>query len=241
MIELNRIYNEDCLLGMKRIPDNSVDLVITDPPYLIRYKTGHRKDRKHKFCHEIAGDDNELLIERYLKECYRILKNNSAAYVFTSSKTIDIFKNFAQQAGFNIKNTIIWVKNNWTAGDLKAQYGQQYEMILYMNKGRCFINGKRITDVWQFSRVSTQKLIHQNQKPVSLLEQCINKSSQMGGVVFDGFMGSGTTAIACINTNRNYIGFEIDKEYYELSVKRINELNTCLSPNKTTYRSAPTR
>lgn len=222
-MDLNIIYNEDCLEGMKRIPNGSVDMVVTDPPYLIRYKTGHRKDKSHKFCHEIANDDNKDLITSYLKECYRILKDNTAAYVFCSSKTIDFFRQEAIKAGFVVKNAIIWVKNNGTAGDLKAQYGQQYEPILYLNKGRCFINGKRITDVWSFPRVAAQYLIHQNQKPVPLIEQCINKSSQLGGVIFDGFMGSGTTAIACMNTNRNYLGFEIDKEYYELSIKRIKE------------------
>ena len=223
-MELNKIYNEDCLEGMKRIPDNSVDLVVTDPPYLIRYKTGHRKNKEHKFCHEIMNDSNQELISLYIRNCYRILKENTAAYIFCSSKTLSLFLREAENAGFKLKNTIIWVKNNWTAGDLKAQYGQQYECILYLNKGRCFINGKRITDVWCFDRVSGNALIHQNQKPVQLIEQCIIKSSQEGNLVYDGFMGSGTTAIACINTKRNYIGFEIDKEYYDLSIKRINNL-----------------
>ena len=209
---------------MKRIPNGSVDLVVTDPPYLIQYKTGHRKDKSHKFCHEIMNDRNKDLITSYLKECYRILKDNTAAYVFCSSKSIDFFRQEAIKTGFVVKNAIIWVKNNGTAGDLKAQYGQQYEPILYLNKGRCFINGKRITDVWNFPRVAAQHLIHQNQKPLPLIEQCVNKSSQLGGgVIFDGFMGSGTTAIACMNTNRNYLGFELDKEYYELSIKRIKE------------------
>ena len=91
MIELNRIYNEDCLEGMKRIPDGSVDLVVSDPPYLIQYKTGIRKNKSHKFCHTIMNDDNKGLITSYLKECYRILKENTAAYVFCSSKTFITF------------------------------------------------------------------------------------------------------------------------------------------------------
>ena len=83
--------------------------------------------------------------------------------------------------------------------------------------------------------------IHPTQKPVRLLERLLALVSQEECTVLDPFSGSASTAIACINTKRNYIGFEIDKEYHELSVKRINDLNTCLSPNKTTYRSAPTR
>lgn len=220
MLELNKIYNEDCLEGMKRIPDNSVDLVCTDPPYLIKYKTGRRKT-EHKFCHEIANDDNEALISSYIAELYRLLKDNTAAYIFCSSKTVDFFRKECIKAGFSIKNAIIWVKNNCTAGDLQAQYGQQYEVILYANKGRCNINGNRLSDVWSFPRVCGAKQIHQNQKPLALIEQIIEKSSQEGGVVFDGFMGSGTTSIACMNTKRNFIGFELDSEYYELAGKRI--------------------
>lgn len=78
MIELNRIYNEDCLEGMKRIYDKSVDLVVTDPPYIIKYKTNYRKNKKHKFCKEILNDDNNSLISNYLSECYRVLKDNTS-------------------------------------------------------------------------------------------------------------------------------------------------------------------
>jgi len=116
---------------------------------------------------------------------------------------------------------IIWVKNNWTAGDLKAQYGKQYEIIMLVNKGRALFNGKRLTDIWNFNRVSGKKQLHQNEKPLDLIEQCINKHSKEGNIVFDGFIGSGTTAIACINTHRNYIGFELDTNYYNIATKRI--------------------
>ena len=81
----------DCLEGMKNIPDKSIDLIVTDPPYLISYRTNHRNDKNHKFCSEILNDDNEQLIKDYINECYRIMKNNSAMYMFCSSKTIDFF------------------------------------------------------------------------------------------------------------------------------------------------------
>lgn len=181
MIQLNKIYNEDCLQGMTRIPDSSVDLVVSDPPYLIAYKTGVRKNKTHRFCHEIIGDRDNALVQDYLKQCYRVLKDNSAAYIFCSAKTLHLFREYAQDAGFKVKNTIIWVKNSSTRGDLKAQYGQRYEPLLYLNKGRCPINGKRLSDVWEFPRVAAQHLLHQNQKPIPLIEQCINKSSQSGG------------------------------------------------------------
>lgn len=184
MIELNHIYNEDCLEGMKRIPDGSVDLVVTDPPYLISYKSGRRHDKSHKFCHVIANDDNANFIGEYAKECFRILKDNSAMYMFCSPKKVDVFMDIARSAGFAIKNSIVWVKNNFTAGDLKAQFAQKYELILLLNKGRALFNGKRINDEWEFARVSGQHLLHQNQKPVPLIEQCIIKHSQSGGGSF---------------------------------------------------------
>lgn len=220
-MELDVIYNEDCIEGMKKIPDESIDLIVTDPPYLMKYKTNYRKDKHHKFCSEIAGDDDQELINTYIKECYRIMKNDSACYMFCNSNKVDVFKRQLEKVGFNIKNMIVWVKNNWTAGDLKASYGKQYELILYVNKGRRFINGSRLTDVWGFPRVSGLKQLHQNQKPVELIKQCIEKSSDPGAIVFDGFMGSGTTAIACIDTDRHYIGYELDPEYYKVANNRI--------------------
>lgn len=147
-------------------------------------------------------------------------------YVFCSAKTQDVFKELIELAGFTIKNHIIWVKNNHTAGDLKAQYGQKYEVIIYANKGRKEIQGKRLTDVWEFNRVAGSTQLHQNQKPLALIEQCIVKSSQPGGTILDGFMGSGTTAIACLNTQRNFIGFELDPYYYDVCMSRIDDYFT---------------
>ena len=201
-------------------PKWGVDLVLSDPPYLISYSTGWRNDA-HKFSYEILNDDNGELIANYLKECYRILKDNSAAYIFCSSKTLDFFMREARNAGFNIKNVLIWQKNNHTAGDLEAQYGQCYEPILYLNKGRRVINGKRLEDVWKFDRVSSDKLLHQNEKPIPLLMQCLLKSSDEGGLVFDGFMGSASTAVPCMRTKRRFIGFELDEYYFDVASKRL--------------------
>ena len=220
IIRLNTIYNEDCLEGMKRIPDESVDLVVTDPPYLINYKTSHRKNKNHRFNKPILNDNNPDVISEYIKECYRIMKENTALYMFCSFDKVDFFKQELEKY-FNIKNMIVWVKNNHTAGDLKAQFGKKYELLFLVNKGRALFNGKRPTDVWNFNRIVGKKQIHQNQKPIELIERCILKHSKDGDVVFDGFMGSGTTAIACLNTNRKYIGFELDETYHKLSLERI--------------------
>jgi len=217
----------DCLEGMKQIKDKSIDLIVTDPPYLINYKTNYRKDKTHRFCKVIKGDNDPQLISGYIKECYRIMKDNTAMYMFCNSDKVDFFKQELEKY-FKVKNMIIWVKNNWTAGDLKAQFGKQYEIVFLVNKGRKLFNGKRITDIWNFNRVSGKKQLHQNEKPLDLITQCILKHSNENNVIFDGFIGSGTTAIACINTNRNYIGFELDTNYYNIANERIKEVIACV-------------
>ena len=219
-MELNKIYNEDCLEGMKRISDGSVDLIVTDPPYLINYS---RHVKGHRFENKILNDNNPELISKYIKECYRILKNNSAMYMFTSHKTVDFFKQELENTGFNVKNMIIWDKQRQGMGDTSTVFGFQYELIFFVSKGQPKIRGKRLSDIWSFPKVVGRNQVHQNQKPIELIERCITKHSNEGDVVFDGFTGSGTTAIACINTNRNYIGFELDEGYYNIANNRIAE------------------
>jgi len=216
------LWNGDCIEFMKGLKDNSVDCVITDPPYLIDYKTNYRKDKNHDFCSVIKNDNNPELISSVVKELYRIMKDNTAGYMFCNCDKIDFFKMEIEKY-FKIKNIIIWVKNNWTAGDLKAQFGKQYEMIILFNKGRKCFNGKRLTDVWNFDRVSGNKQLHQNEKPIDLIKQCILKHSNEGDVILDCFMGSGTTGVACLETNRSFIGMELDKKYFDICENRIKE------------------
>lgn len=89
---LDVIHKTDCVAFMQRLPSESVDLIVTDPPYLMNYKTRRRKDKRDKFCSAIIGDTNEQLITDYIKECYRILKNNSACYMFCNANKVEFFK-----------------------------------------------------------------------------------------------------------------------------------------------------
>lgn len=146
-MKVDEIYNVDCIEGMKEIPDNSIDIIVTDPPYLMNYKSDRRQNKNHKFTNVILNDNNADLISDYISECYRILKNDCACYMFCNANKVDFFKSELERVGFTIKNMIIWVKNCHTAGDLVAQYGKKYELIFYCNKGRAPIRGKRITDV----------------------------------------------------------------------------------------------
>ena len=151
------------------------------------------------------------------------MKNDTAMYMFCSADKVDFFKQELEKL-FTVKNMIIWVKNNWTAGDLEASFGRQYEIIFLVNKGRKKINGKRIQDVWFFDRVVGNTQVHQNQKPVDLLMQCIEKHSNEGELVFDGFGGSGSTAIACLKTKRNYLLIEKEEAYVNIIQERIKKV-----------------
>ena len=232
MLELDKIYNMDCLDGMHFMKTQGikVDCVITDPPYLIGYKTNYRQDKSHKFCKAIKNDDNVQLIIDVMPLLYDVMKDDTPLYMFCGSDKVDFFKREVEKY-FTLKNIIVWDKMNWTAGDLDAQYGKQYEFIIYANKGRARFNDgvKRYSDIWHFSRVAGNEQIHQNQKPVDLIAKILNIHSKENDLVFDPFMGSGTTAFACYKLKRHYIGFELDKEYFDLANERLDKVQAQLN------------
>lgn len=212
---------DDCIDFIKGMPDSCVDIIVTDPPYGIKYKTNYRINPEHDFCSCILNDDNCDIIKIFLSEAYRIMKENTAMFMFASPKRTRECEELFYNSDFKIKNRIVWVKNNWTAGDLRGQFGQQYEVIYLAVKGRPFIRGKRWPDVWNFDRVPFSQAIHQNQKPVQLLERCIESFSDEKQFVFDPFAGSGSTGIAALNTGRNFGGIEISRKYYDNALSRL--------------------
>jgi site-specific DNA-methyltransferase (adenine-specific) len=104
-------------------------------------------------------------------------------------------------------------------GDLKADFAPKFEFVLFAQKGRRLINGKRDPNIFKFARTGNKN--HPTEKPVDLNEYLLSKFSDEGQTILDPFMGSGTTGVACKNLNRNFIGIELDKEYYEIAKKRI--------------------
>lgn len=202
-----------------------VDLVLTDPPYLMNYKTNRRKDKNHRFCKPILNDSDSDVIEESIKLYYDLLKDKSAMYMFCNDNHVDYFKQVIENK-FKFKNILIWVKNNHTAGDLKGAYAKKTEFIIYAVKGRHILNGKRNNNVLFYDKVASKKQLHQNEKPVDLLEFLINKSSDEGDIVLDGFMGAGSTGVACNNLNRDFIGIELDTEYFNVAYDRLNNVGT---------------
>lgn len=214
---INKIIQGDCLEVMKDIPDKSVDMILTDPPYGINYQSNMRVVSK-KF-NRLANDNNDMRFLSY-PEIYRVLKDNCVAIIFCS------FKNYADDYNeikklFSIKNTIIWFKGGGGIGDLRHSLSTDYEMAIVAHKGMCNIRGKRDGSVWQHKKVNPNKMIHATEKPTDLFERLILKFSDEGQIILDPFAGSGVTGIAAINTNRNYILIEKEPEYIDIINKRL--------------------
>lgn len=221
-----KLYQGDCLKLMKNIPDVSIDLIITDPPYKTitggdsnganseRPKgmlQGNRKLFKHQ----------NIKISSWMPEIYRVLKEESHCYIFTNSLNLQEMLNEATKAGFKLHNLLVWEKNNCTPSQY---YMKNCEYVLFLRKGKAkWINniGESKT-VHKFNNIIGNKL-HPTEKPVDLLEYYLLNSSEPNDVVLDPFMGAGSMGEACILNNRNFIGIELDSTYFQIAKDRIGQ------------------
>ena len=217
-----KLYQGDCLEVMGSIKDKSVDLIVTDPPYLMDYQSNRRK-KEDRFDKIKNDKGNYTLIQDYLEECHRIMKDNTAIYCFCSWHNIDFFKNEFEKY-FKLKNILVWNKNNHGTGDLKGSYAPKHEFILFGHKGRTLLREKRIADVIDCPKISSNKLTHPTEKPQDLLEIFIRQSSDVGSIIFDGFMGTGSCGIAAKKLSRNFIGIELDEKYFNIAKDRLENI-----------------
>ena len=220
--ESYKLYQGDCLDVMNDIKDESVDLIVTDPPYLMDYQSNRRK-KEDRFDKIKNDKGNYTLIQEYLKECHRIMKDNTAIYCFCSWHNIDFFKREFEKY-FKLKNIIVWNKNNHGTGDLKGSYAPRHEFILFGHKGRTLLREKRIADVIDCAKIPSKKLTHPTEKPQDLLEIFIKQSSDEGSIIFDGFMGTGSCGIVAKKLNRKFVGIELDSTYFNIACERLENL-----------------
>lgn len=209
----------DCLAALSRMTEKSVDLIVTDPPYGQDYSTGRKRHTVRKAT-RIANDDGELDLAALMREFDRLTADASHCYIFTSWKTVDLWKREFERY-FVLKNILIWAKDNHTAGDLHWSYAQSYEMILFGMKGRRKLRGGRDRDSVYYPKVKTHQQTHLLQKPDQLIEYLIRKSSRTYDIVLDPFAGSGTVGAACARLKRNSIQCEIDRRYKNVLLRRL--------------------
>lgn len=227
-MELNRIFCEDCLEGMKRIPDKSVDLIVADPPYEFvgsdkKYggrgafgSIGREYHSELEGANIISGFQREAIME----ECIRVMKKVNI-YLWCSKEQIRWYLNFFKDYNMEL---LCWHKTN-PIPTCSNKYLSDTEYLLFFREKGVPIYGtyetKKKYFLHEINADDKQKWGHPTIKPLSIIRTLIVNSSIRGGVILDPFMGSGTTAVACIKEGRNYLGFELDKNYYEKACERI--------------------
>jgi adenine-specific DNA-methyltransferase len=205
---LNRLIHGDCLDVMGRMEAASVDLIVTDPPYLVRYQS--RDGRS------VPNDDNDLWLEPAVRQMARVLKPDRFCISFYGWHKVDRFMNAWRKAGLSPVGHFTFTKPYASS----TAFNQScHENAYLLAKGRPSKPAQPIRDAlgWKY----TGNKLHPTQKPIEVLETLIETFSHQGGVVLDPFAGSGTTAIAALNTKRRYIAIEKDANYHAIAQNRL--------------------
>ncbi len=237
------LFNENCLTALATCQDESIDLIVTDPPYPVtsRGSAGNSGGMLQKDLNKKGKvfNHNSIDCTEYAPEFYRLLKDGSHCYVmtnhinlihmlntFTDLRTDEEKQNNVKPYGFHFIKSLIWDKGNKIMGQY---YMSQFEYILFFRKGK----GKKInncgtSDILSVpnkkSKDENGKNLHDTEKPVELMRILIENSSQENDFVLDPFMGIGSTGVACRKYNRNFIGCELDSNYFNIAEKRIKEV-----------------
>jgi len=208
MITLNTIINSDCLDALPQLPSNSVQLVLTDPPYITRYKS--RDGRV------VANDDNDAWLKPAFAETYRVLDHNSFCVSFYGCPHADKFLTAFRTAGFRVVGHFTFPKR-YTSATKYLRY--QHECAYLLAKGYPPEPRDTIGDVidWTYSG----NKLHPTQKPLPVLLPIIETFSTASDTVLDPFAGSGSTLVAAKTLGRNYIGVEIDRDYHAIATRRL--------------------
>ena len=213
------IYNGDCIEYIKTIKDKSIDCLITDPPYGVDIQFGAYDNQLSR---KIENDGNIehalILLDEMLLNVKSKLKDDAHIYIFCNWKIYPQFNEIISKH-FQIKNLIIWDKLFMGMGDLKGNYSSSYEMIVFTGGNREFLTRPKNIIQCRFS----DERFHNTQKPVELIKQLIENSTNVNETIFDPFLGSGSTVVAAKEMKRNFIGCEIDEQNYKITLKRLED------------------
>lgn len=232
-----QLHNDDCLNVLKNIEDESIDLVVTDCPYHIvtggctniprKDEVGGMFSHRNTFIREDVQtgklfENNDIEFKDWLPDIYRVLKKGTHCYIMINARNLKDLQTEAEKVGFKFQNIIIWYKQNVTPN---RYYLNCYEMILMLKKGKARnINNMGTKNVLEVPNILNGKT-QPTEKPVRLNEILIENSSNMGDVVLDPFMGTGSCGVAAKNLERDFIGIEIDKKYFDIAKDRIEGVN----------------
>lgn len=248
-----QIFNQDSFEVMKNLPDESFDMIFADPPYMISNvgtscqngKLVSINKGKWDYCQGV--EQNYEFHKRWLRECKRLLRKNGTLWVSGTYHSIHPCGFAMQQLNYHILNDIIWFKPNaspnlsckyftashetllWARKDKKAKHYFNYNAMKNGNFPKDILKKPehQMRTVWSINATPPDEKKfgkHPTQKPLALLERIVLASTKEGDVVFDPFMGSGTTGVASLKLNRKFVGIDNTKEYCELAKKRLNDV-----------------
>jgi len=241
-LPINKIITGDCLDIMKTLPDNSVDLILTDPPYNISKENNNRDRskawnpvmrRESKLNFDFGEWDNKSredfleFTKRWLKECCRILKDGGTIISFFNKEDISFLGWESKELGIRTRTILSWHKTNPTPSFRKVNYLSACEFLWIGSKGnkKWTFNFKKQTEMHNYFETangsSYKETKHPTEKPLSLIKHLIEIHSNKGDLVLDPFLGSGTTAVACQILNRKWIGIEKSEEYCKIAEARL--------------------
>jgi DNA modification methylase len=245
-MEVNKIIQGDCLDVLKTIPDESVDLVVTDPPYFIS-QIGNNINRRNlkakslrrnsdirldfgEWDHFDSERDFFEFTESWFKECIRVLKPKGWIYIFFDKQKMGYFDLFlAPKYGVKSRTIFVWVKTNPVPSFRKVNWVSSTEFAWVGSKGegkiKNFLTQKEMYNYMLTANKSSYGVTaHPTEKPEAVMGRFIQASTLKGDVVLDPFMGSGTTAVAAKKLGRNYIGIEENSEYIKMAEERLTRI-----------------
>lgn len=225
-----KLHNGDAVEYLKAMPSESVDLICTDVPYRTTSR-GNVGTMSGYWMSDLTKkgmifENNAVEPSEYLGEFYRVLKDGTHCYIMINNLNLIEMLNEAVRAGFHFVKSLIWDKGAKICG---TYYMGAFEYILFFRKGKDRpINNCGTSDILSIP-MSKQKgpegNLHDTEKPVELMRILVENSSDKGDLVMDPFMGIGSTGVACVQTDRDFIGCEIDMGYFAIAEKRINDAN----------------
>lgn len=234
-LPINKIIHGDCIEEMKKLPDECIDLVLTDPPYNISQKNKIHRDSRTGKEMDINLDfgkwDYDFNPINFLKESKRVLKNNGSIIVWTSEQLHGFYRNWFEK-NMCPKQLLVWVKSNPLPQFRLVGYKQATELAFWALKNKNtqdnpnfnFLTQKEMKNVFFHPIVSgKERMAHPTQKPLKIFKKLVKIHSQKGGIVLDPFLGSGTTAVACEILQRKYIGIEKEEKYVKMTRERLNK------------------
>lgn len=225
MIDLRR---GDCLELLKDIPDKSINLIVTDPPYKFENQGGgfYAKNKSTKRVY-LDSLKNINCCEFNPYEFLNILKpklEKFYGYFFCNKTLIEDYIKFARDNKYKF-DVLVMAKSNPIPSFNNHHLSDLEYIILIREKGTYFSKHKEIDDFRKYYLTSCKKGLHPAEKPVELLERFIKVSSKENDIVLDPFMGSGSTGVACKELNRNFIGIELDEKYFKIAKDRIEKIS----------------